>query len=242
MGQPASTKACRVDILACCLNYERYICELFGERYSLGTAAAFTLQFRDLTAVHVKKESVARLPSQVAKFIQKFEADLSDEEVNSTHYQCRLLFKPVSANREGQADAIIEFVRFDSEVAKEGNEDHQQVVLKDRERNKYRPTTIVKKMNEEGCPRFNIQHHTKLWQKLDAKNPGKGYGKEIEKQWYWYDRWLEEVRGTLSFLRRKIRSCVIPQGLLDPEYVPPCAWLIVTLYTLCPWSRSWGQP
>ena len=192
--------------LACCLNYERYICELFGERYSLGTAAAFTLQFRDLTAVHVKKESVARLPSQVAKFIQKFEADLSDEEVNSTHYQCRLLFKPVSANREGQADAIIEFVRFDSEVAKEGNEDHQQVVLKDRERNKYRPTTIVKKMNEEGCPRFNIQHHTKLWQKLDAKNPGKGYGKEIEKQWYWYDRWLEEVREHCHSNREKYGS------------------------------------
>ena len=180
--------------LACCLNYERFICELFGERHSLGTAAAFTLQFRDLTAVNVKEESAVRLPSQVAKFIQEFEADLSDEEFQSTHYQCRLLFRRVAANREGQADAIIDFVRYDSEVVKEGVEEQQQVVFKDRERNKYRPTTIVKMMNSEGYPRFTIRNHTNLWQKLKAKTPGKGFGKEIEKQWYWYDSWLEEVR------------------------------------------------
>ena len=40
--------------LACCLNYERYICELFGKQYSLGAAAAFTLQFRDLNAMEAR--------------------------------------------------------------------------------------------------------------------------------------------------------------------------------------------
>ncbi len=180
--------------LACCLNYERFICELFGERYSLDTAVAFTLQFRDLTAVNIKNESVVRLPSRVATFIHEFEEDLSDEEFQSTNYQCRLFFRRVAANREGQADAIIEFVGYDSEVAREGSEEHQQVVFKDRERNKYRPSTIVEMMNSEGYPRFTIPNHTILWQKLKAKTPGKGFGKEIEKQWYWYDSWLEEVR------------------------------------------------
>ena len=36
--------------LACCLNYERYVCDLFGEQHSLRDAAAFTLQFRDIVA------------------------------------------------------------------------------------------------------------------------------------------------------------------------------------------------
>ena len=58
--------------LACCLNYERYICELFGNQHSLGTATAFTLQFRDLNAPSTPEEAVAPLPSNVAKYLQKF--------------------------------------------------------------------------------------------------------------------------------------------------------------------------
>ena len=180
--------------LACCLNYERYICELFGEQYSLGTMAAFTLQFRDLTAFTSEKEIVSPLPSKVAKYLQKFEANLSDKDIGSVHYQRRLLFVPLVVNRKGQADAMIEFVRYDSEIAKAVNEKYQQVVIKEVERNKHLPTEIIEKMNEEGYPNFKMHNHTDLWKKLDAKNPGKGYGVQIAKQWYWYDRWIEKVR------------------------------------------------
>ena len=180
--------------LPCCLNYERYICRLFGEQYSLGTMAAFTLQFRDLTAVTSKKESVAPLPSQVAKYLQKFEADMSDEEISSVHYQRRLLFVPLLVNKKAQADEMIEFLPYDSEIAKVINEQYQQILIKEVERSKHLPSAIVKKMNEEGYPRFSMHNHTMLWKKLDAKNPGKGYGIQIANQWYWYDRWIEEVR------------------------------------------------
>ena len=192
--------------LACCLNYERYICELFGEQYSLGTVAAFTLQFRDLTAVTSEKESVAPLPSQVAKYLQEFEANLSDEEIRSVHYQFRILFVPLLANRKGQADAMTEFVPYDSEIAKEVNEKYQQVVIKEVERNKHLPTAIIEKMNEEGYPNFKMQNHTDLWKKSDAKNPGKGFGAQIAKQWYWYDRWIGVVREHCSSQKEKYGS------------------------------------
>ena len=134
------------------------------------------------------------LPSQVAKFIQEFEAELSDEELQSTHYQCRHFSGTSGGKPNRAADAIIDFVSYDSEVAKEGCEEHQQVVFKDRERNKYRPDYNCKDDEERGISRFTIQNHTNLWKKLKARTPGKGFGKEIEKQWYWYDNWLEEVR------------------------------------------------
>jgi len=60
--------------LACCLNYERIITELFGERYALGNALTFTLQFRDITKVQPSEEVSDALPSNVAKYIQEFEA------------------------------------------------------------------------------------------------------------------------------------------------------------------------
>ena len=179
---------------ACCLNYETYICKLFGEQHSLGKMAAFTLQFRDITAVSSEEESVAPLPSQVAEYIQKFEENLSDEEISSVQYQCRLLFARVSANRKGQADQIIEFSSYDPETGKVGIEEYQLVVYKPFEGRKYRPSTIVKKMQEEGYTLFTMPKHTILWKELDAKNPGKGFGNEIETQWYWNDRWLEKVR------------------------------------------------
>jgi hypothetical protein len=68
-------------------------------------------------------------------------------------------------------------------------------LLKEVEKPKYRAKQIVAKMREEGYPRFNVSHHTELWQALDGKNPGKGFGVEIlGNQWCWHDNWLARVR------------------------------------------------
>ena len=187
--------------LACCLNYERYICELFGEEHSLGTMPAFTLQFRDLTTTTSPEEAVAPLPSNVTKYLQEFDADLTDEEINSPHFRRRFLFVPVMTNKKAQADEVIEFVRADSELARSINNSYQQVLLKEVERPKHLPGQIVKLMHKEGYVGFNIHHHTQLWKKLDARNLGKGYGVLVASTWYWYDRWVDKVREHCSASR-----------------------------------------
>ena len=180
--------------LACCLNYERYICQLFGEQQSLGSAAAFTLQFRDITANRTTEEAETPLPSNVAKYVQEFDALLSDEEFNSPHFRCRLLFVPIVTGKEAQAHQVIQFVPYDSELANSVRKAYQQVVLKEVERPKYLPTKIVEIMQSEGFAGFKIRQHTQLWQSRDAKNPGKGFGVLLAHTWYWYERWLDEVR------------------------------------------------
>ena len=95
-------------------------------------------------------------------------------------------------SRRGQADRAIEFIPADSELATTIDKDYR--VLKEVERPKYRPSDIVRMVNDEGYPGFNIRHHIVLWQGLDAKNPGKGYGTEVVPgQWLWYDRWVDVV-------------------------------------------------
>ena len=183
--------------LACCLNYERYICELFGEQQSLGENVAFTLQFRDFTALttpNSTEEDLVPLPSNVAKYLQEFDAELSDEEFKSPYFRRRFLFTPLVTSKKAQADKVIEFIPADSELGESINASHQQVFLKEVERLKYLPGEIVELMREEGYAGFNMRHHTLLWKKLDAKNPGKGYGVQVSKTWYWYDRWVDEVR------------------------------------------------
>ena len=180
--------------LACCLNYERYICDLFGKQQSLGVAAAFTLQFRDLNAIDAPQEAVSPLPSNVAKYLQEFDVALSDEEIASPHFRRRFLFVPVVTSKRAQADAVIEFVPPNSDLGLAINEKYKQVILKEVERPKRLPGQVVALMKEEGCVCFNLHHHAQLWKRLDGKNPGKGYGVLIVNTWYWYERWVDKVR------------------------------------------------
>ncbi len=148
--------------LACCLNYERYICELFGKRHSLGDSAAFTLQFRDFTATEIfKEEAVAPLPSNVVQYLQEFDAELSEEEIKSPCFRRKFLFVPVVTSKGAQADAVIEFVQPDSDLGKLINESYQ-VLLKEVERPKYLLGQIVKLMHEEGYTDFKMHYHTRL--------------------------------------------------------------------------------
>lgn len=179
--------------LACCLNYERYRCELFGEKYSLDEEVAFTLQFRDL-AIASQADAVAPLPSSVAKYIQEFDANLSDEEFGSPYFRRRFLFVPLTTSKKAQADEVIEFVPYGSDLASAINEEYQQVLLKEVEKAKFLPSQVVTLMKEEGYEGFGMHQHTLLWKGLDARNPGKGYGTWIANTWYWYERWIQTVR------------------------------------------------
>ena len=180
--------------LACCLNYERYICDLFGEQHSLGAVAAFTLQFCDLKMTTTSEDAVDPLPSNVSKYLQEFDAELSDQELASPYFRRRFLFVPVVTSKKRQADEVVEFVLPNSDLGKAINDNYQKIVLKEVERPKYLPSKIIALMREEGYARFNMHDHIQLWKKLEGKNPGKGYGVLVAKTWYWYDRWVDEVR------------------------------------------------
>lgn len=178
--------------LACCLNYERYICELFGGKHSLGDNVAFALHFRDLRIPRVTEESPLSLPSNVAKYVQEFDATLEEIDFQSPYFSYRTIFVPKLANHRGQADRAIEFISADSELAKEVEK--QYWVQKEVERPKYLPKQVVTRMNVEGYTNFRMYRHTQLWKQMDAKNPSKGYGVKVAETWYWYERWVEVVR------------------------------------------------
>ena len=41
---------------------------------------------------------------------------------------------------------------------------------------------------------FTMKDHTDLWKARDAKNPKYQYGVQVERYWYWYEKWMDEVR------------------------------------------------
>jgi hypothetical protein len=178
---------------ACCLNYNDYIKKLFGTTAGIDRYLAFSLQFSSISKDQLEQlRAQPTLPAHIQGFIQDFEAALTEDEFNSPKFAYRVLFVPKTANRKGQADEVVEFVKADSDVAKNANKAY--AVIKETERPKLLPGKIVETMKKAGYAKFNHHFHTLLWKERAAKDPAKGLGVQVEKTWYWYEPWLDQVR------------------------------------------------
>nr|WP_232220601.1 DUF3644 domain-containing protein [Legionella tunisiensis] len=179
---------------ACCLNYNRYLKQFFGDKLGIEHYLSFSLQFSSISQEHIDllKEQ-KNLPKHILSYIADFDEELSLEEFSSQQYAYRIIFVPKLVNRKGQADRLIEFVKSDSSLAKNVNKEY--AAIKETEKTKYLPAQIVALMHKEGYSKFKINNHTDLWKKFDAKNPANGFGAMVaNKQWHYYDAWVDIVR------------------------------------------------
>jgi len=189
---------------ATCLNYNRCIKALFGEKHGIDQHQAFSLQLASLTDKQIDMlRDATDLPPHIYRFIEGFDRELTDGEFNDPRYAYRVLFVRKSANRKGQADRVFEFIDPASPLAEGLNTEY--VVIKERERAKYLPKQIVDLMAEEGYGNFKIHNHTDLWKAEDARNPSKGYGAWVVGKWYWYDSWVDVVRRHCKENRERYR-------------------------------------
>lgn len=190
---------------ACCLNYNEHVKKLFGNDNSIDKYLTYSLQFVELSTDQIERiPTEDNVPDRLKNYITEFDGKLAHEEFNSPQYSYRLLFKRKLVGRAGQADKVIEFIDPNSERAKQVDKEYW--VQKEVERKKYLPGQIVKLMKEEGFSKFNMHHHTQLWKEIDAKNPGKGYGIQVISTWYWYERWIEEVRNYCNTNRERYQE------------------------------------
>jgi hypothetical protein len=177
---------------ACCLNYNSYVKELFGNEHSIDKYLSFSLQFSSIDVEHINQlQSFNDLPKNIATYINSFDSSIDESDFNDSKYSYRVFFVPKSVNHKGKADRVIEFVPANSPEAVGLNKEY--VLYKEREKTKLLPSDIVKRMNKKGYTKFKTHHHTDLWKEKEAKSPGKGYGTQIAKTWYWYETWLQVV-------------------------------------------------
>lgn len=178
---------------SCCLNYNKYIKELFGEKYAIDKHLSISLQFS--TIDEDQRDQLRKftdLPANISSYINDFDEQLTQELYNDIRFSYRVLYVPKSANRKGQADKVIEFIPAGTPEAEGLNKEY--VLIKEKEKKKHLPSKIVEQMREEGYPNFNMHNHTQLWKEKDGKNPGKHFGVSVEGAWYWYDNWIEVVK------------------------------------------------
>ncbi|MEL7528367.1 MAG: DUF3644 domain-containing protein [Pseudomonadota bacterium] len=177
---------------ACAINFNSVLKSEFGAQHGLEKRLPIALQFVSFAADQravLKKTS--DLPAHVAGVIDAFEHGLSREELENPAYRFKVGFLPLAAKKPGAADAAVEIVTAGSEDATA----IERIIFKDRDRDRYTTMQVLRVVQDRGFPRFSVYNHTKLFQQLDAKNPGKGYGRkgDYKNTWVWFDRWIERV-------------------------------------------------
>lgn len=104
---------------ACCINYNELAKSLFSEDSGIDKNLSFSLQFSSISNEQIELLRDAKgLPENIQSYISGFDDSLSDEEYNSPKFSYRVLFVPKVANRKGQADKVIEFIKPESDLAK----------------------------------------------------------------------------------------------------------------------------
>lgn len=185
--------AVSAKLQACCINFNDAIKTLFGSQYGLERRLPIALQFvtfsSDQRAVLKKASS---LPAHIEAMMHEFHQGLTEEEQADPDFAYRVAFVPKVGNRASNADLAVEFIKPDSEEAKEVS----RVLLKEVNKKRYTPKQVVEMMQAEGYPAFTQHHHTQLWKSLDAKEPAKGFGcaGDYKGTWVWFDAWIARVR------------------------------------------------
>lgn len=177
---------------ACALNFNYYIKSLFGEKYGMDKELSLSISFAEVDPTKTKKKD-PRLNDNVQNYIAEFETSLDNSVTKDRRYAYRILYVPVSVNRKGQADKVIEFANVTDEQA---DQIRDLVVFKDREKPKYKPKKIVDMMKAEGYNDFTINKHTGIWKELKEKGVDLSrYGVQLsDNSWYWYDNWIDQVK------------------------------------------------
>jgi hypothetical protein len=175
---------------ACALNYNYYLKLLHGERYSLDSNLALSLQFSELDYVQSKiiKDKEKLIPKEITSYIAGFDQKLTRREYGSERYAYRLLFVKTTANRVGQADKVIEFVDPKSKLAKYVSKERWVKEVKKRVPMLVRQ--VIYELKNRGIT-IGKSEHTILWRKYDGKNPSRGYGAMVGGAWLWYQDWID---------------------------------------------------
>lgn len=177
---------------SCCLNFNHYIKELFDPKFGIDRHLSVSLQFSTIDEGQVEKlKKFSDLPANIAAYINEFDMEIPDAMYNDIRFSYRVFYVPKTANRKGQADKVIDFIKADSPEAEGLNK--EIILVKEKEYKKFLPTNIVEHMKKKGYSKFSMHNHTQLWKKEDAKNPKFNYGVDIRGAWYWYSNWVDIV-------------------------------------------------
>jgi hypothetical protein len=141
---------------ACCLNFDKTLCELFGDSLSLSNELSLALQFAKLDFEQLIELEKHDIPQQIKALDASLQISHTETELADLEYQFKVIYTLQSA---AKSRAHIQFVRPDSAEGKEICNVLEKRVISD-SFYPHKPGDVCKLVTKETKKRFTLHNHS----------------------------------------------------------------------------------
>ncbi len=152
---------------ACCLNYEKVLCELFGDQHSISSRLLFALQFAKPDIDSLAALAGQDVPAEIEAIDAEIADGLTEKQLSDLEFKFRVVYTFQSA---AKSRAHIEFVSPDSPEGKE----IRRVLIKHRAADElypYKPASVCEQVGSRTGQKFSMHKHTGAWKFFKVRPP-----------------------------------------------------------------------
>ena len=150
---------------ACCLNFDKALCEIFDARLSLQHELSLALQFAKLDFEQITTLQKYDVPDHISALDARLDARLSDEERADIEYQFKVIY---TLDNSAKSGAHIQFVKPGSAEGKEIHNILEKRVLADDDY-PFKPAQVWATVARESKVTFSRNDHTKALRLYKAR-------------------------------------------------------------------------
>lgn len=154
---------------ACCLNFDKAICDLFGEQLSLKNDLAFALQFARLNIDQIETVQKYEVPEHIEALDARLRKGMSDDQLDDLEYRFRVVYTLDCASKSQS------HIRFVNPGSEEGGQIRNILVKHNASDELYphKPGKVCELVSKKSGKKFTSHNHTQAWRKYAAR-PRKG--------------------------------------------------------------------
>lgn len=189
---------------ACCLNFDKVMCDLFGPELTLSNQLSLALQFAKLNIEQLTSVGKYEVPASIAAIDAQISEGMGPDRLNDIEFQFRVIYTLDAASK---SHAHFQFV---SPQSAEGKEIHNVLSKKVAADELYplKPGAVVASVKKRSGIAFTSNDHTRAWRLFKVRpktgnaqpaNTDKRYciyhaaHKDYTYSNEWVERLLEEV-------------------------------------------------
>jgi len=148
-----------------CLNFDRAICKLFGEKLSLQADLSVALQFARMNFTQLSELQKYDVPEHIEALDAELEGRLSDDEKADLDYRFRVVYLLEGSSK---SKAHFQFVKPGSEEGKQIHNILEKRIIADDDY-PHKPSHAAKLIAEKSGKRFTSHNHTQAWKRYKAR-------------------------------------------------------------------------
>lgn len=140
---------------ACCLNFDKAICDMFGARMTLSSDLSFALQFAKMNLEQVTTVNKYEVPEHINAIDAQLTEGMTLEQLSNLEFQFQVVYTLAATSK---SKANIQFVNPESSEGKEIHNVLAKKVIAD-DLYPHKPGKVVKLVAKEAKKKFTSHNH-----------------------------------------------------------------------------------